>query len=53
MQALLERLNSFIAIRLFPPKPQDLPAMSKCTWWIPSATKVMALLSKYSVKMLR
>ncbi|XP_052227166.1 probable E3 ubiquitin-protein ligase HECTD2 isoform X2 [Dreissena polymorpha] len=45
VQALLERLNSFISIRLFPPKPQDLPPMNKCTWWIPSATKVMALLN--------
>ncbi|WAR21788.1 HECD2-like protein, partial [Mya arenaria] len=45
MQALLERLNSFISIRLFPPKPQDLPSMAKCTWWIPSCTKVMALLN--------
>ena len=45
-QTILERLNCFISIRLFPPKPQDLPSMSKCSWWIPSATKVMALLSK-------
>ncbi|KAL4231209.1 putative E3 ubiquitin-protein ligase HTD2 [Mactra antiquata] len=45
MQALLERLNSFVSIRLFPPKPQDLPPMHKCSWWIPSSTKVMALLN--------
>lgn len=45
VQALLERLNSFISIRLFPPKPQDLPPMQKCSWWIPSSTKVMALLN--------
>ncbi|XP_060602267.1 probable E3 ubiquitin-protein ligase HECTD2 isoform X2 [Ruditapes philippinarum] len=45
VQALLERLNSFISIRLFPPKPQDLPPMVKCSWWIPSSTKVMALLN--------
>ncbi|XP_045190576.1 probable E3 ubiquitin-protein ligase HECTD2 isoform X2 [Mercenaria mercenaria] len=45
LQALLERLNSFISIRLFPPKPQDLPPMVKCSWWIPSGTKVMALLN--------
>lgn len=44
-QTILERLNCFISIRLFPPKPQDLPPMSKCSWWIPSATKVMALLN--------
>ncbi|XP_074642378.1 putative E3 ubiquitin-protein ligase HECTD2 [Tubulanus polymorphus] len=42
---LVQRLHNFISCRLFPPKPKDLPPMSKCTWWIPSATKVMALLN--------
>ena len=44
---LVSKLHSFISCRLFPPKLQDLPPMSKCTWWIPSTTKVLALLSKY------
>ncbi|XP_064630554.1 probable E3 ubiquitin-protein ligase HECTD2 isoform X2 [Lineus longissimus] len=44
-QSLAQRLHNFISCRLFPPKPKDLPPMSKCTWWIPSATKVMALLN--------
>ncbi|XP_021361218.1 probable E3 ubiquitin-protein ligase HECTD2 isoform X1 [Mizuhopecten yessoensis] len=42
---ILRRLHSFIIQRLFPTKPQDLPPLAKCTWWIPSATKVMALLN--------
>nr|XP_022337082.1 probable E3 ubiquitin-protein ligase HECTD2 [Crassostrea virginica] len=44
-QRIIKRLHNFISIRLFPPKPQDLPPMAKCTWWIPSATKVLALLN--------
>ncbi|PVD29768.1 hypothetical protein C0Q70_09025, partial [Pomacea canaliculata] len=42
-RGILERLHNFIACRLFPPNPEDLPSLGKCTWWIPSATKVMAL----------
>ncbi|XP_013421867.1 probable E3 ubiquitin-protein ligase HECTD2 [Lingula anatina] len=42
---VINRLHLFVSCRLFPPKPQDLPPMSKCTWWIPSATKVLALLN--------
>ncbi|XP_067657511.1 probable E3 ubiquitin-protein ligase HECTD2 isoform X1 [Haliotis asinina] len=42
-KSIVGRLHNFISCRLFPPKPQDLPPLSKCTWWIPSATKVMAL----------
>ncbi|KAJ8317303.1 hypothetical protein KUTeg_005207 [Tegillarca granosa] len=42
---IVGRLQNFIALRLFPSKPHDLPPMSKCSWWIPSATKVMALLN--------
>ncbi|KAK3590225.1 hypothetical protein CHS0354_041290 [Potamilus streckersoni] len=44
-QTILERLQSFISIRLFPTKPHDLPPMEKSGWWIPSATKVLALLN--------
>ncbi|XP_072095846.1 probable E3 ubiquitin-protein ligase HECTD2 [Mobula birostris] len=42
---LVERLLQFISLRLFPAKPEDLPPLAKCTWWIPSATKVLALLN--------
>ncbi|KAL3864357.1 hypothetical protein ACJMK2_006047 [Sinanodonta woodiana] len=44
-QTILERLQSFISMRLFPTKPHDLPPMEKSGWWIPSATKVLALLN--------
>ncbi|XP_060794939.1 probable E3 ubiquitin-protein ligase HECTD2 isoform X2 [Neoarius graeffei] len=42
---LVERLQLFITTRLFPAKPEELPPMSKCSWWIPSATKVLSLLN--------
>ncbi|XP_068806175.1 probable E3 ubiquitin-protein ligase HECTD2 isoform X2 [Struthio camelus] len=40
---LVDRLLQFISLRLFPAKPEEFPPMMKCTWWIPSATKVLAL----------
>ncbi|XP_046885938.1 probable E3 ubiquitin-protein ligase HECTD2 [Hypomesus transpacificus] len=40
---LVERLLQFISTRLFPAEPDDLPPLAKCSWWIPSATKVLAL----------
>ena len=43
---LIAKIQQFISIRLFPSNPSDLPSSSKCTWWIPSAVKVLALLSK-------
>ncbi|MGH0119705.1 UNVERIFIED_CONTAM: hypothetical protein FKN15_058658 [Acipenser sinensis] len=42
---LVERLQQFISLRLFPAKSEELPPMGKCTWWNPSATKVLALLN--------
>ncbi|XP_061646311.1 probable E3 ubiquitin-protein ligase HECTD2 [Phyllopteryx taeniolatus] len=39
----VERLLQFISARLFPAEPDELPPASKCAWWIPSATKVLAL----------
>ncbi|XP_031435226.1 probable E3 ubiquitin-protein ligase HECTD2 [Clupea harengus] len=42
---LVERLLQFISTRLFPATPDDLPPISKCSWWIPSATRVLALLN--------
>ncbi|XP_059179233.1 probable E3 ubiquitin-protein ligase HECTD2 isoform X2 [Physella acuta] len=44
-RAIIERIHNFISVRLFPPNPAELPHMSKCSWWIPSATKVLALLN--------
>ncbi|CAE1250212.1 HECTD2 [Acanthosepion pharaonis] len=42
-KSIINRLNSFITWKMFPNRPQDLPHPSKCTWWVPSAVKVMAL----------
>ena len=42
---LLEKVQYFVSCRLFPPKQEDLPPMTKCSWWIPCATKVLALFS--------
>uniref|UniRef100_A0A8D0C4R7 Probable E3 ubiquitin-protein ligase HECTD2 n=1 Tax=Salvator merianae TaxID=96440 RepID=A0A8D0C4R7_SALMN len=39
----IDRLLQFISLRMFPAKPEELPPMEKCTWWIPSATKVLSL----------
>ncbi|OXB60521.1 hypothetical protein ASZ78_002152 [Callipepla squamata] len=40
---IVDRLLQFISLRLFPAKPEEFPPMEKCTWWIPSAAKVLAL----------
>ncbi|XP_043845992.1 probable E3 ubiquitin-protein ligase HECTD2 isoform X1 [Dromiciops gliroides] len=42
---LVDRLLQFISLRLFPAKPEEFPPMTKCSWWIPSAAKVLALLN--------
>ncbi|XP_028825810.1 probable E3 ubiquitin-protein ligase HECTD2 [Denticeps clupeoides] len=42
---LVERLQLFISTRLYPGRPEDLPPMAKCSWWIPCATKVLSLLN--------
>uniref|UniRef100_A0AAQ4P8I7 HECT-type E3 ubiquitin transferase n=1 Tax=Gasterosteus aculeatus aculeatus TaxID=481459 RepID=A0AAQ4P8I7_GASAC len=39
----VERLLQFISTRLFPAEPDELPPLAKCSWWIPSATKVLGL----------
>ena len=46
-KALVEKINLFISVRLFPPHPADLPPPPKCAWWIPSAIKVLAVLSEW------
>ncbi|XP_068597078.1 probable E3 ubiquitin-protein ligase HECTD2 [Brachionichthys hirsutus] len=40
---LVERLLQFISARLLPAEPDELPPSAKCSWWIPSATKVLSL----------
>ena len=44
---IVNRLLQFISIRLYPPEPADLPPIGKCSWWIPSVAKILALLSKF------
>ncbi len=41
MQVLLQ----FVTIRQFPPADKSLPPLSKSRWWIPTATKVLALIN--------
>jgi len=43
---LVSKLQKFLSCRLFPQNEDDLPPVSKCAWWIPCVTKVMALLSQ-------
>ncbi|XP_035982130.1 probable E3 ubiquitin-protein ligase HECTD2 isoform X3 [Fundulus heteroclitus] len=40
---LVERLLQFVSTRLLPAEPDELPPLAKCSWWIPSATKVLSL----------
>ncbi|KAL9983333.1 hypothetical protein ACROYT_G005487 [Oculina patagonica] len=44
-KATITRIQQFISVRLFPTKSNELPPDEKCTWWIPSAVKVLALLN--------
>ncbi|XP_048362006.1 probable E3 ubiquitin-protein ligase HECTD2 [Sphaerodactylus townsendi] len=43
LKMIIDRLLQFISLRLFPAKPEELPPVEKCNWWIPSATKVLSL----------
>ena len=38
-------LLQFVTIRQFPPADKSLPPLSKSRWWIPTATKVLALIN--------
>jgi len=44
-KSILRSLLQFVTIRQFPPADKSLPPLSKSRWWIPTATKVMALLN--------
>uniref|UniRef100_A0A914V3A1 HECT-type E3 ubiquitin transferase n=1 Tax=Plectus sambesii TaxID=2011161 RepID=A0A914V3A1_9BILA len=46
-------VQQFINVRLFPPRPEDLPPMSKCSWWIPCAVKVLAIFNHANDTMVR
>lgn len=48
LRQLVKRILQFITIREFPPaNGQKLPSISKSRWWIPCATRILALISKY------
>lgn len=42
-KTVVERLQNFLSVRLFPPEPSEIPPLAKCSWWIPSVAKVLAL----------
>ena len=44
-RAILRNLLQFTTIRQFPPADKSLPPLSKSRWWIPTSTKVLALLN--------
>lgn len=45
--AIVARVTRVIAIRLFPPKPQELPPAHASAWWIPCAVQTMDVLCKF------
>ena len=45
IRSILRNLLQFVTIRQFPPADKSLPPLSKSRWWIPTATKVLALLN--------
>ncbi|CAN7941504.1 unnamed protein product, partial [Ixodes pacificus] len=46
LRGLVKRLLQFITIREFPPaNGHKLPSISKSRWWIPCATRVLALIN--------
>eukprot|EP00095_Tigriopus_kingsejongensis_P012673 maker-scaffold22_size673200-snap-gene-2.20 protein:Tk12673 transcript:maker-scaffold22_size673200-snap-gene-2.20-mRNA-1 annotation:"e3 ubiquitin-protein ligase hectd2" len=44
-RAIIQELLQFVTIRQFPPADKSLPPLSKSRWWIPTATKVLALVN--------
>ncbi|CAG2064685.1 unnamed protein product [Timema podura] len=46
LRMMVRHLQQFITIRQFPPADKSLPPLSKSRWWIPMATKTLALISK-------
>ncbi len=45
IQSMIQVLLQFVTIRQFPPADRSLPPLSKSRWWIPTATKVLALIN--------
>ncbi|XP_072158067.1 probable E3 ubiquitin-protein ligase HECTD2, partial [Bemisia tabaci] len=44
LRGVVRNILQFITIRQFPPADKSLPSLSKSRWWIPAATKVLALI---------
>ncbi|CAG0923279.1 unnamed protein product, partial [Notodromas monacha] len=44
-ESMVQHLLQFITVRQFPPADISLPPLGKSRWWIPTATKVLALLN--------
>ena len=42
---LFRNLLQLVTIRQFPPADKSLPPLNKSKWWIPTATKVLALIN--------
>ena len=42
---LFRNLLQLVTIRQFPPADKSLPPLNKSKWWIPTATKVLALMN--------
>ncbi|KAK6635852.1 hypothetical protein RUM44_001106 [Polyplax serrata] len=45
LRLVLRHILQFITIRHFPPADKSLPPLGKCRWWIPTGTKVLALIN--------
>jgi len=47
LRSLIRYIMQFITLRQFSPNDKSLPPLGKTLWWIPSATKNLALISKF------
>lgn len=47
LRVIVRQLMQFITVRQFSSGDKFLPPLNKSRWWIPSATKLLALISKY------
>ncbi|KAG8282825.1 putative E3 ubiquitin-protein ligase HTD2 [Homalodisca vitripennis] len=45
LRLIVRHIIQFVTIRQFPPSDKSLPPMSKSRWWIPTGTKVLALVN--------
>ncbi|XP_046990929.1 probable E3 ubiquitin-protein ligase HECTD2 [Schistocerca americana] len=45
LRLMVRHILQFITIRQFPPADKSLPPLSKSRWWIPTATRALALIN--------